>query len=304
MYYEKVEERIKNLSFFAECKTIADFPQSDEVYHFNPIGLVGVFGNRSKCYCNRDFTVDEVKEIVKDLRDKEKDTKGNYDLFTIKTSIPEADKTYARFTEELNKTFTKYKVNICLRKIHFLAQVYHETNRFRSSEEEGKTSYLQNKSYYPFYGRGLMQLTWKGSSGSGRTGYKQYFDYLKRTDYESNYSEVGSEINLVFDSAGWFWEQGKTLSNSNIGTWNAPSFAGTVGLAVGKENASSEKQIISYGNNSKKYGTINLNLLADNNWIDTISWLVNGGANGFEERRNYLKEIKEIMNYENCINKN
>jgi hypothetical protein len=41
LYYEKVEERIKNLSFFAECKTILNFSQSDEVYHFNPIGLVG-----------------------------------------------------------------------------------------------------------------------------------------------------------------------------------------------------------------------------------------------------------------------
>ena len=35
------KERIKKLSFFNECKSIADFPQSDEVFHLNAIGLVG-----------------------------------------------------------------------------------------------------------------------------------------------------------------------------------------------------------------------------------------------------------------------
>ena len=37
------KERIKKLSFFNECKSIADFPQSDEVFHLNAIGLVGEF---------------------------------------------------------------------------------------------------------------------------------------------------------------------------------------------------------------------------------------------------------------------
>jgi hypothetical protein len=302
-HLENEKIRVDKLSFFTECSIIEGFPQSDEVYHFNPIGLIGEF-KTSNCYCNRDFTVDEVKEIVKDLRDSESFLKGEYDLFTIKTNILNSDKTYEKFTEELNKTFNKYDINTCLRKIHFLAQIYHETNRFRSTEEEGASSYLAGKNYYPFYGRGLMQLTWKGNSGSGHTGYKQYFDYLNRTDYLTNYDEVGSDIELVFDSAGWFWEQGKTLSSSTPGTWNAPSFAGIVGTAVGNEQASSEKQILSYGSNPQIYGTLNLNLLADNDWIDTISWLVNGGGNGFQERRNYLKDIKGIMDYENCINKN
>ncbi|MGB5919381.1 hypothetical protein, partial [Arcobacter sp.] len=302
-HLENEEKRVANLNFFNECISIDGFPSSDKVFHFNPIGLVGEFGTNS-CYCGRDFTVDEVKNIVEELRNSESFLEGDYALFTIKTNIPSSDKTYEKFTEKLNKTFNKYDINTCIRKIHFLAQIYHETNRFRSSEEEGSSSYLSGKSYYPFYGRGLMQLTWKGNSGSGHTGYKQYFDYLNRTDYLTNYNEVGSDIELVFDSAGWFWEQGKTLSSSTPGTWNAPSFPGIVGTAVGNEQASSEKQILSYGNTTQIYGTLNLNLLADNDWIDTISWLVNGGGNGFQERRDYLKDIKGIMDYENCINKN
>ncbi len=63
------------------------------------------------------------------------------------------------------------------------------------------------------------------------------------------------------------------------------------------------KEIVKYGNDSQEYGVLNLNLLADLDCMDTISWIVNGGGNGFIERRNYVKKIKEIMGYETCINR-
>lgn len=255
------------------------------------------------CFCKRPLTIDEVTKIIKELRDSEKATKNSYDLFTKDSNFVISDKTYLKFTEKLNETFNHYNIDTCIRRIHFLAQAYHETNRFRSSREEGGPSYLKSKQYYPFYGRGLMQLTWEGKKGSGRTGYKQYFDYLKRSDYLINYNQVESNLNLAFDSAGWFWEQGKTLSNNKPGIWKAPSFAGDVGRAVAKENATVKKTILKYGNDKTEYGVLNLNLLADNDWIDTISWLVNGGGNGFYERRDYLKKLKDIMNYEKCINR-
>ncbi|RWS50671.1 hypothetical protein CKA56_03825 [Arcobacter venerupis] len=40
---KKEKIRIENLSFFSECKSISDFPQSDMVYVINPIGLVNEF---------------------------------------------------------------------------------------------------------------------------------------------------------------------------------------------------------------------------------------------------------------------
>lgn len=45
------------------------------------------------------------------------------------------------------------------------------------------------------------------------------------------------------------------------------------------------------------FGAVDLNLLADDDYIDTISWLVNGGGNGRMERRSYLAEIKRIFKY-------
>ena len=50
-----------------------------------------------------------------------------------------------------------------LRKLaYILATVKHETaNRFQPIPEMGGQSYLSRKPYYPYYGRGYVQLTWK-----------------------------------------------------------------------------------------------------------------------------------------------
>lgn len=257
---------------------------------YNELSILKV----SECYCYRDFTVDEVKNIVKELRDSEEDTKGKYSLFTAyNCKLPQSERTYERFTEELNKTFRKYEINTCLRKIHFLAQAYHETAYFQTNKEKGSEQYLKNKPYYPYYGRGLMQITWFNL-------YEKYFYHLQSDDVKTNYEIIETRLALSFDSAGWFWQQGKILGTANTNLWKAPSFKGLVGEAVEKENPSSIKVVRTYGKNKNKYGTLDLNKLANNDWIDTISWLVNGGANGFFERRKYLKKLKEIMKYEDC----
>lgn len=47
-----------------------------------------------------------------------------------------------------------------------------------------------------------------------------------------------------------------------------------------------------------KRGILSLNLLADNDYRDTISYLVNGSSNGFADRINYVKQLKIIFHYE------
>ncbi len=42
---------------------------------------------------------------------------------------------YSLFAEYLNKTFNKYDIKTCIRKIHFLAQSYHESTRFVNTYE-------------------------------------------------------------------------------------------------------------------------------------------------------------------------
>ena len=47
-----------------------------------------------------------------------------------------------------------------------------------------------------------------------------------------------------------------------------------------------------------------MGIIADDDKVDVISYLVNGGANGIEERRKYVQELKKIFNFpEDCVNK-
>ena len=82
-----------------------------------------------KCYCHRDFTVEEMKKIVKALRQSEHINSLSlwHPRYSPKISVP--DKSYETTTKEMNRIMKKFHINTCIRKIHFLAQVYHETDR-------------------------------------------------------------------------------------------------------------------------------------------------------------------------------
>ncbi|UGU14789.1 hypothetical protein LS482_13920 [Sinomicrobium kalidii] len=245
----------------------------------------------AQCYCNRDLTEEEVKEVIIALRKSESsvytgDNKENL-FWKSNCDIPSSDKSFARFTEELNSTFNTYDINTCIRKIHFLAQIYHETDRLRTSEE-----YNTSASYAPYIGRGLMQLTWESN-------YKIYGAY-SGVDCVEDPEIIGNDLFNACDSAGWFWKQGKVLSEGE--TWSPPSSAPSY---VTNVNPSYSKDIISYEDDgeTKEYGTVDFNLIADDDYVDVISWLVNGGSNGLQERRDYVDELKEIFKYEtDCEN--
>lgn len=56
---------------------------------------------------------------------------------------------------------------------YVLATVYHETaHTFMPIKEYGGEKYLRGKKYYPYFGRGYVQLTWKNN-------YKKFEDLLK-----------------------------------------------------------------------------------------------------------------------------
>jgi hypothetical protein len=289
------KSRIENLALFDECKGIEGFPQSDKVYHINPIGLVGEF--TSRCYCDRDFTVDEVKDIVKELRDSESNVKKKYkyDLFSASScKIPEVDKTYERFTEELNKTFNKYEINTCLRKIHFLAQSYTESAYFSATREGDNAAgtYLKNKSYYPYIGRGLIQIT-HGGSTSGTIGYKQYFEYLGRSDYSTKYELLNESLEHALDASGYFWFRGKLLSK---GTSLKSKYSNKDGI----KKSYLKKSILT----PSKYTTLDLNLVADDDNVKQVTYLVNGsGMYHLDKRTKYTNKLKGIFDYDKCTSK-
>lgn len=138
-----------------------------------------------------------------------------------------------------------------------------------------------------------MQLTWESN-------YKLYKAF-SNIDCVANKEWIAEDLKLAFDSAGWYWKQGKVLSVGE--NWSPPVSAPNYVKVL---NPIYPKQTVEYLNNGviKRYGTINFNLIADDDYVDVISWLVNGGANGLVERRKYCEELKKIFEYEKkCVSK-
>ncbi|WP_239689765.1 hypothetical protein [Rodentibacter caecimuris] len=247
---------------------------------------VAISPKKYECFCHRDFTVEEVKNIVHRLRDFEPNVKRalGYSLFSAKNcNIPISEATYENFTKELNITMKKYDINTCLRKIHFLAQCYHESAHFSTSQELGSSGYLKGKPYYPYIGRGVIQLTHSGEK-VGEIGYKQYFEYIGRNDYKTNYSLLNQDLHLAVDASGYFWKRGKLLSAGNFLSARYPNPSGV------KVNYQKTKL--------STHTTIDINLVADDDNTRQVTFLVNGGQYAIEERISYVNELKRIFNYE------
>jgi predicted chitinase len=280
-------------------------------------GISNVFCGAVKiksCYCNRDFTVEELTNIITELRKKEnihleqqfhnhtdplyknkagvslikKGSSGYYDLqgnfvqkdgaeaykvsvnnfdiegtkifdYKLKEKIQETDCNLDTFTKEINEMFKKYQINTCIRKIHFLAQSYHESQRFHKSYESNPNNNVKGGEHYR--GRGLLQLTHDYN-------YKKfYFDMYGKnaTDKElfDFTPKVAKKMHLAIYSSGYYWK--------NIGS---------------------------------KYG--NISQFADKDDVLTVSKEINGYVtipNGYPERVKYTNELKKIMEYEKCITK-
>jgi predicted chitinase len=160
-----------------------------------------------ECHCNKDFTAEDLREIVKRIRDNtfykgESITKHHEEnLFYVKGGVPKSDQTFEKFAEVLNTSFNKHGITNCIHKIHYLANMYVETMYFTATEE------LESKytdKYKPYIGRGFMHLTHDYH-------YKEYSDIAGNTDIKSgtNYLKVGSDLNIAADTAGWYWKKSK-----------------------------------------------------------------------------------------------
>ena len=270
----------------------------------SPIPLVDSINSNignNKCFCNRDLTSSELKDLVIRLRKGEvyikngrlvRDEKGKpilkngkkqfrditqYDmledkLFHLaldeKINISEAN--FETFAKELNAAMKAFEITTCIRKIHFIAQCYHETQRFSLTYEKNN-NYMKNYKGGPsFRGRGLIQVTHD-------YGYTAYYNFLNKTSYKVTDTKFYKDILLPFTkklstelkyackSAGWNWKYD-----------GVPS--------VGKD----------------------INLLADKDDVLLVSRAINGNVkvpNGLEERKKFTKILKDVMKYNECINK-
>jgi predicted chitinase len=186
-------------------------------------------------------------------------------LFYLQENLSKDDKTYERFALVLNTIFDKYNINTCIRKIHFLAQMYWETTYFTDLKENG-----EDLDYDPYRGRGFMQLT-------NEDTYKAYEKYSgKKVSDTPNL--ISDSLDLSADTAGWFWTIFKKAEYTE------------------KKNKEKYKDIL--GMNLAEVSDF------EDKYLGTISKLVNGGTNGKQERIDAYNALKKLFDYEeSCVSR-
>lgn len=89
-----------------------------------------VVEKQGNCSCNRDLTLSEFNHILNSLG-----VKGT-SLFTAENcELNQKERNAETLLKFLNQIFKKYQINTCLRRIHFLAQIYHESSEFQTTTE-------------------------------------------------------------------------------------------------------------------------------------------------------------------------
>lgn len=302
---EKFEKREKKNAFLFFKANVTD--TEDEIKYANELqeylneneSQFEIIG--TPCYCNRDITVDEMIVLIYHLRDsqnyvskREKFFNGGsekIDVLTISSGkISENRDKITLFVNEMNTMFTKFGINTCKRKIHFLGQMYLETISFTYTFES-RTSVPSNyKGGVDFQGRGMKQITHDYN-------YLAYYDYINSTTfyqiYETKrvgYEGVGECItnrvaanNAGLDSA--FYESLKTfakqISQNLFHAFNSAGWFSTVykPTTLAAMDAG----------------------LGDEN-VRLVTRAINGGENNLKERQDYTRWTKELFKYDTeCI---
>ncbi|MFC6269770.1 hypothetical protein [Frigoriflavimonas asaccharolytica] len=261
------------------------------------------------------------------MRDSEK-IKTSFLFSEENCPIKKDDTTYDRLCIELNATMKKYNINTCIRKIHFLAQTYHESSRYGTTLE-----YSSGKRYNPdkhsdakrmentidgdgprYKGRGIIQLTWRKTQ-------KKYFSYLleknKNLFNDKTVEELFNRKPLYKEKYIYYKDKvddkGKKILNSK-----GKSIKEKLVEIVDVDSASLLASNIHYAFDSagwywENIGNTtatgeNINNVADKDNVLKVSQCINGKvANpyGLNERIKFTDKLKELFLFpKNCTTKN
>jgi putative chitinase len=174
---------------------------------------------------------------------------------------------------QLDAAMGQFEINSPLRAAHFIAQIGHESGRL-VFVKEGWTNSPAQQSYEGatrlgnteegdgklFMGRGPMQIT-------GRKNYQALGDALG-VDFVAQ-PQLLERIDYGALSAGWFWHTGAGLNLGHLAIKALQQY----GVGVG----------------------VNLNDIADQDDIETITYCVNGGQNGIDDRTAIYQKARDVL---------
>lgn len=175
---------------------------------------------------------------------------------------------------------------------------------FKTFRSPDKISYNEKKQFFIYYPETLEQGRFNldlllNKNESNKSQIDTFINNLKPL---KNYREVRALDTNFYDYSCLLMEQRRNDSSRPPFDVTPPPGAPEW---VKKNNPRFPKTIINYQykNEKGKYGTIDFNLIAEQDMVDVISYLVNGGSTGLQERRDYVQSLKKIMKYDECANK-
>jgi hydroxyethylthiazole kinase len=177
---------------------------------------------------------------------------------------------------QLNVAFRRYNLLNATRQIHFLAQAYAETG-LSAMRENGRGN---GHPYGPFYGRGVMQLTWP-----------------------SAYSDYGTYRQIPKVAASYTYQDTR-ITHTSTHVWSAGGSAFKWYNRYDPEVVADDPfaQCDSAGfywlTKNLGGGTHSLSRAADHGLtrqaVGDVCILINGGFNGFAERETYAAFLKRF----------
>ncbi|WP_281232509.1 hypothetical protein [Flavobacterium gelatinilyticum] len=281
----------------------------DKWEHCGRVTIGAGLNSSSPCYCNRDFTVEEIIEIIYNLRDKQHYIAEREAFFNMgneyiscirveKGKLTDNKDKIKLFVDEMNSMFEKFKINTCKRKIHFIGQMYLETISFRYTYESRSVVPSNYKGGVDFQGRGMKQITHDYN-------YLAYYDYINDTNFKSIYNKFSAK-----DSKGNIIESvGECIKNSLKANEQGLNDNFYENLKIFAKKISGN--LFHSFNSAGWYSTIyrkkvieamDKGILNDN--IKEVTIEINGGDNGLTERINFTIWTKDFLKYDTkCINK-
>lgn len=169
---------------------------------------------------------------------------------------------YESLADRLDETFKTYEIKTCLQKIHFLAQLYIESDRFGATYESDASAAKSGEDFYR--GRGFMQLTHKENY---QNFYKSYYNKKENPaekELKAFVPLVASDLKIALASAGWYWK------DKNVGQYADKDDVGKVSAAINYPKAL------------------------------TTNPFSSAGIKMLDKRKLYYELIKEFFHYDEC----
>jgi len=184
----------------------------------------------------------------------------------------------AKWLEPLNKTFEKYEINTPLRQAAFIGQCGHESNSFRTLEE--------NLNYSA---KGLM-ATWPSRFSDIDTAerYEHQPEKIANKVYGGR-ADLGNKE----DGDGWRFHGRGLIQLTGRTNYTV------CGLALGKPFAEHPELVLDPENAALSAGWFwnkrGLNSVADNESWELLTKRINGGLNGLQDRIDRTHKAMDIL---------